>query len=208
MKKKGLPFAIVVLGLLAIASAGIAGGDDSNPPGSDVAQISVIEPSAKEAMNALEGERTVPDGMSAYLTAKMDEHPDFGMNPSLSRLAIGNATHSVYLIPARGHVCASLTVDEGANITCQPVEEIASGAAGPATVSIAGGDIAIYGMVPDGVQSVSVNTGVADSTEIPTENNAYYAVVPAGTPLRTVSYEGPNGQVDFEIVDPLRAVDE
>ena len=82
------------------------------------------------------------------------------------------------------------------------VDSGGNGRAAPATVVIETGDIAIYGVVPDGVESVSVQTGTTESTAVRTEDNGYYTVVPAGTPLRTVGYTGPSGSVEFPIYDP------
>jgi hypothetical protein len=191
------------LGLLALASVGaIADGDESNPPGDEPAQIVAIEPEAKDALEVLDEHRAAGDALPDDLADRMDERADFGMNPDLSRVSIGNATNSVFVIPARDHVCASLTVGEGANTICPSTDDLADGKVGPATVVLATGGIAIYGLVPDGVGSVSVQTGTSDSTEIETKDNAYYTVVPAGTRLRNVSYVGPSGPVDFRIYDP------
>lgn len=208
MLRKSLTTVVVVGGLLAVASVGIASRDDSNPPGSDVAQVAAIEPEAKDALAVLETTRTSVDALPGDVTEYVDEQPDFGMNPDLSRLSIGNTTNSVYVIPARDHVCASLTVGQGANFNCRSTEELADGEAGPATVTVEGNGIAIYGLVPDGVESVAVGTGVSESTDVPVENNAYYTVVPGGTPVRTVSYEGPSGPVEFPIYDPALAFEE
>jgi hypothetical protein len=131
----------------------------------------------------------------------MAANAPFGMNPGLSRLAIGNATNSVYVIPASGRICASLTVGEGANLICPSTDDVAGGKAAPATVTIETGGIAIYGIVPDGVESVTVRTADS-SSDVATERNAYYTVVPRGTALRTVGYDGPSGQVEFPAHDP------
>jgi len=198
MLKRYLPFAAVAVGLLAITAVGaIAGGDSTNPPSEGVPQVQEIEPGAKEAMAVLERGRVVADALPAELAARMDARADFGMNPSLSRLSIGNMTNSVHVIPARDHVCASLTVGEGASVICPSTDDIASGNSAPATVVLTTRDIGIYGIVPDGVESVSVGP-----TEVDVDSNAYYTVVPAGTPLGAVSYEGPSGRVEFAVHDP------
>lgn len=200
--KRYLPFGGVAFVLLALSVGAIAETDHSNPPSAGVEQVSEIEPAAQEAMSVFERSRGEVDALSPYLGEKMDVQADFGMNPALSRVSIGNATSSLYVIPARGHVCAALTVGEGANVSCPPTADIADGRAAPATVIGETGDIAIYGIVPDGVEAVSVQTGTTESTAVPTEGNGYYTVVPAGTPLRTVSYAGPSGSVEFPIYDP------
>jgi hypothetical protein len=194
-----LAVTVVLLGIAGTSA--MADGDDSNPPGADLNQVTAIEPDARNALEVLDEHRLAIDLLPAEVAERVDENADFGMNPDLSRLAIGNTTHSVFVVPARDHVCASLTVGEGANFVCPSTDEVASGNASPATVTVAGG-IAIYGIVPDGVASVSIQTGVSDSATLATEDNAYYTVVPAGTRLRKVSYEGPSGPVDFRIYDP------
>lgn len=209
MLKRHLPVALLASTfVVGVSAAAIATGDESNPPSDGPAQIVAIEPEAKEAMAVLDRPRTSGDALDAYLAGKMDEHSDWGMNPHLSRLSIGNATNSLYVIPANGHVCAALTVGEGANLSCPPTGDIAAGNAAPATVTLETGGIAIYGLVPDGVDSVSVQTATSESTDVATEDNAYYTVVPAGTPLRNVRYVGPSGSVEFPIYDPAEVFDE
>lgn len=201
LSKAYLPMGIASVLLPVTAVGAIAGGDESSPPSAGHAQVQAIEPDASQALSVLEQSRTVADDLPAGLAARMDRHAPFGMNPALSRIAIGNATNSVYVIPANGHVCATLTIGEGANLSCRPTEDIAAGDVGPATVGLEGQDVAIYGLVPDGVDSVSIGTATS-SIEVETERNAYYTVVPAGTQLRTASYDGPSGVVEFTIHDP------
>jgi hypothetical protein len=209
MLHRYIPFALLTTVLVVgVSAAAIATGDDSNPPSDGSSQVTAIEPAARDAMAVLDQPRTSGDPLPATLAAKMDEHSDWGMNPGLSRLAIGNTTNSLYVIPANGHVCASLTVGEGANLTCPPTGDIAAGNAAPATVTLETRGIGIYGLVPDGVDSISIQTGTSESTQLATEDNAYFAVVPPGTPLRTVRYTGPSGPVEFPIYDPARGFDE
>ncbi|HEX2160835.1 MAG TPA: hypothetical protein VHF88_03345 [Thermoleophilaceae bacterium] len=182
----------------------IADPDESNLPGAGMPQATEIDPEAREAMAVLDRPREAADAMSPDLAERIDARADFGMNPGLSRLSIGNATNSVYVIPANGHVCAALTVGEGANLSCRSNETIAGGKAAAATVVLETRDIAIYGIVPDGVESVSVHSGASEPSVVPTEGNAYYTVVPAGTPLKGVSYAGPSGPVEFPLYDPSR----
>jgi hypothetical protein len=196
----------LAVALLSVAAVGaIAVDDESNPPGADDAQISAIEPEAKEALDVLDQERGVGDALPKELTERMDENANYGMNPDLSRRSIANATHSVYVLPARDRVCVALTIGEGANLSCRSTKGVADGEVGPATVLVSTG-IAIYGLVPDGVESVSVQTGTDESTRLDVENNAYYTVVPAGTARRTVHYAGPSGAVKFPVYDPVQVL--
>ena len=190
--------------LLVFGAVGAtADRDDNNSPSAQSAQVEAIEPEAKDAVGLLEESRGPGDALPNEFKARMDEKADFGLNPDLSRRAIGNMTSSVYVIPARAHICASLTDSEGATVICPSTDEVAEGKSGPATVALDTGGVAIFGIVPDGVDSVSVQTGISDSVDVATEDNAYYTVLPPGTQLRSVSYVGPSGPVEFPIYDPV-----
>jgi hypothetical protein len=206
MHKRFLPFVVVAAALPVAGAAAFAVSDDSNPPGAGSVQVTAVEPAAKDALQVLERHRVASDALPADAARKMDEHASFGMNPELSRLSIGNATNSVYVIPGRDHVCVSLTVGGGANVSCPATDAVARGESGATTVILETRDIAIYGIVPDGVDSVSVQTGSTGSVDVSVEDNAYYTVVPAGTRLRTVGYVGPSGPVEYPIYDPMLAV--
>jgi hypothetical protein len=210
MITRRLPFGIVVaLVLLAVGSVvAIAGDDESNPPSADVDRVTTIEPEAKEALDILARGRASSDALPQELAARMKEKADFGMNPGLSRRAIGNITNSVYVIPARDHICASLTEGQNATVICPPTDDVAEGKVGAATVVLETGDIGIYGVLPGGVAGVSVQVGASGSIEVPAEDNAYYTVVPAGMRLRAVRYVGPSGPVEFPIYDPALAFEE
>lgn len=186
----------------AVTSIAVADGDEgSAPPNQDLPQIAAVEPAASAAMSALSDTRGTEDEIPDELAARLDARASFGMNTALSRAASGGASNVLYLVPARDHVCSVLTVGDGAGISCARTDDIAAGVAGPATGTVAGG-IAILGMVPNGVESALLETGQDDSQNIEVENNAYFAVVPAGTTLRAVSYDGPSGEVRFPIYDP------
>ena len=201
--RRHLPLTLLTIAsVVAVSATAVATRDDSNPPSDAPSQVTEIEPEARDAMAVLNRDRSAGDALPAALAAKMHERSDFGMNPDLSRLSIGNTTNSVYVIPANGHVCASLTVGDGANLTCPPTGDVVAGKAGAATVTLETGGIGIYGLVPDGVDSVSVQTGSSDSDRLATDRNAYYTVVRPGTPLSSVRYTGPSGPVEFAIYDP------
>jgi hypothetical protein len=202
--KRNIP--LVGIALVLVAATSVAAVADSNggsiPPGEGVAQVTEVERSAAEALAVFGKSRTAADVLSREVARSVDKRPIFGVSPDLSRLSIGNTSNSVYVLPARDHVCAMLTVGEGANMTCPPTEQVATGRAGAATVLLQTGDIAVYGIVPDGVGSVSVQTGASSSVATEVRDNAYYAVVQSGTALRTISYSGPSGPVEFPIYDP------
>jgi hypothetical protein len=198
---------LALLGLTMLVAVAQGQGGESSPA-EGVAQVTTIEAEAEAAMAVLESSRTSSDVVPSAVAEPIDENARFGMNPDLSRVAVETLSHSLYVIPANGHVCAALTVGDGANVSCPATETVADGESGPATVTLEGGAIAIYGIVPDGVESVTVETGVSASDVVETDDNAYYTVVEEGTVLQTVSYDGPSGEVEFPIYDPSEVFEE
>jgi hypothetical protein len=191
----------ILMVLAATAVVAYADGGDT-PPGHGIAQVGSIEPEAVEAMAVLDEPRVGSDALPADVEEDINSQPIFGMNPDLSRLAIGNLSNSVYVVPADDHVCLVLTFSDGGNFNCSETSDIASGQSAPTTVVLETGDIGIYGAVPDGVASVAIETGTSDSATAEVAENVYYAVVEEGTVLREVAYIGPSGTVEFPIYDP------
>lgn len=188
-----------LVALTAVAAIAQEGGD-SLPPGQEAPQVTTIDEQALDAASVLRRARDTGDSLPEELAGKIDARADFGMNPDLSRRAVGGTT-PVYLIPADDRVCAAMTVGDGATVTCATTSDLAGGRVAPATVGLADGAIGIYGIVPDGVDSVSIAAGV-NSTEAEVVDNGYLAVIPAGSALESASYAGPSGPVEFPVYDP------
>jgi hypothetical protein len=182
----------------------IARGDEEPaPPGEGVAPITAIEPSAAEALAVLDTPRGSADALPTEIAGRLAAHARFGMNPDLSRLALGQVANSLYVIPASGHVCVALTVGEGVGMSCPTTAAIADGRAGPVVGTISDGDaLAILGLVPNGVETVTVRTDES-STVVEASANTYYTVVDATASLQSVSYDGPSGEVTWPIHSPL-----
>lgn len=198
-------FAVLAL-LTPLAIGASAGESDGDATDVELAKVSNVEEQARATLAVLEQSRSAADALPAEYAERMAKRASFGMNPELSRRAIANTTSSVYVIPARGHVCASLTDPNGVTTTCQPTADIAEGRVGAATVNFEVG-VAVYGLVPDGVDAVSIQTR-SGSRAVATEDNAYYTVVGAGDRVKSVSYVGPSGPVEFALADPGRATRE
>jgi hypothetical protein len=197
------------VGVVSIAAVAHGEGDvEQVSPGEGIATIDTIQQDAKEAMSVLKQPRSPSDSMPAATAERFRERGAFGMNPALSRRTTGDTTHSVFVVPARDHVCLSLTVGQGANMTCAETSDVTAGKVGAATVTLEGGAIGIYGMVPDGVRSVALATGKTDMTTIATVDNTYFTAVPEATPLRTISFVGPSGAVEYPIYDPALAFED
>lgn len=198
-------FVAAGLALAMMAVAALAQGGDSSPA-DGISPIEAVQPQAEQAMtDSLGDNRQTHDALPSDVANAVSEHPKFGMNPDLSRQLIANTTNSVYAVPADGHVCVALTVGEGATFGCPTTDSIAQGEVGAGTVTLDGGAIGIYGLVPDGVDSITLNTGTTDTATVPVTENAYYTAVEQGTPLRSIAYTGPSGPVEYAIYDPATA---
>jgi hypothetical protein len=196
----GLATAAAVAAIAVVALADQEGG--ATPPGDGVTQVTSVQPDAAAAMAVLNEPRAVGDQLGEAIAGRIDAHPLFGINPDLSRRAIGSVSNSLYVVPGDQYVCAVLTVGEGANFNCPPTSTIGDGRSGPATVVLETGDIGVYGIVPDGVGSVTVATGAAGSGAVDVLANTYFTVLDAGTAPGQVGYTGPSGHVEFPIYDP------
>jgi len=201
-----MKIALATLAAVALCVGAVAATADedgsSQPPGSDRPVVTAVEPAAAAAIAKLAESRGSGDDLPTAVAAHADGRPLFGINPDLSRRAIANTGQSLYLVPGDGHVCAVLTDGAEATLSCDSTEDIADGRSGPGTVVLSTGDVAVYGIVADGVDSVTVATATSDSEEIDVQDNGYFTVVGSGTPLRHVSYVGASGAVEFPIVDP------
>lgn len=205
MLKRNIQLVAAVGALVAVtAVAAVAqdGDGTATAPGDDVAQVTAVEPAAKNAAAVLARSRASGDAIPTDVVDQINAHPRFGMNPGLSRRAIGSLSNSLYLVPANGVVCAVLTIGQGANMSCPETTDLATGQSAPTTVGLPGGSIGIYGIVPDGVDVVRVATDRPDSGAVKVANNAFFTVVAEGTGLKSVSYSGPSGSVEYPIYDP------
>lgn len=187
--------------MLAFAALAQGQDDTTTAPYDGFGQATSIEAEAKAAAAILRRDRAAGDAIRAELAERIDADADFGMNPALSRRAIGGVANSLYLLPATGHVCAALTVADGLTLSCVQTDRFAAGEVGPGTVLLPDGPVAVWGVVPDGVDSVALEAG-PESRTVEVTANGYLAVVPAGTPLESVSYTGPSGTVEYAIQDP------
>lgn len=204
--KRYITTAMIAAALVAAGTVAATAEDGavSENPGSGLSQVAETPPEAIAAAGVLGTARDSGDELPAPLAEALDAQAQFGMNPDLARRGVAETTHSVFVVPANGHVCGVLTIGEGASTTCSKTADLAAGTAGPATASVAGEAIAVWGVVPDGVDSVTVAAG-GESSEVATGENAYLAVLPAGAPVESVGYAGPEGWVEFPVRDPADA---
>jgi hypothetical protein len=206
--KARIVLVVVLCGLGLVGAVALADGGESSSgaAGAGIAQVSEIERAASDALSVLAAPRNQSDSMPSEVGQRIGEDHLYGVNPALSRLALGSISNALYVLPGRGYVCASLTVADGASLNCTETSELAAGRAGAATITLVDQNIGVYGLVPNGVETVAINTGSTSTTRADVEGNAYFGVLPKGTALRSVAYEGPSGSVEYPIYDPAAGV--
>lgn len=206
---RNLLLGVVVCGAFAlIAITAIADQGGSVAPGDGVEQVTEVEPEAEEAVSLLEEQRSAADVVPAEVAEMVEEKVDFGTNADLARLAVGNVSHEVFVVPGRDRVCLAFTIEDGASFNCPSTDDIAAGKAGPTTIALAGGTTGVFGIVPDGVETVALYTDGPGVINVPIDDNVYYTAVPAGVMVQRLDYTGPGGPVQFNLTDPRAAFEE
>jgi hypothetical protein len=155
-----------------------------------------VEPALAESFGVLRG-AAVADGLSSRLSSRIGDGPSrfFGASVELSRVSVERGGDTLYVIPGRGSLCLALDWTEGVNVGCTDSTRAKAGYT-LTTVGTRSG-ITIYGLVPDGVPSVTVRLAGGEDVTSDVVGNGYIAQV-AGTPTM-LSYAAPNGKVELQI---------
>jgi hypothetical protein len=113
-----------------------------------------------------------------------------GLNPALARRVITPAG-DVWVVPGNGHI--SLAVDGGT--TCNRTEHAARRGMVTWTSRRSTGQGIVHGLVPDGVEEVTLNTATDTSTTIRIDENVYGAVLDGH--FRSLRFSGLAGTVEL-----------
>lgn len=190
--KKSLALGVVLGAALIAIPVTLAIGDSSDPAPAPQA-VRTLDAQLNQ-LGVFRRDRTdadvVPTATSdALITPRLVAST--GANVNLSRRA---GDTGVSLVPGDGELC--IIVPRG--MSCRD-EAAAVGA--PVVTGEGSGSAYVSGLVPDGVQSVTVATAKGN-VDAPVQDNAYSveAQSPSG-----LSYEGPDGAVRFPFGDALDA---
>jgi hypothetical protein len=172
---------VIVVGATASVALSQSGGNGDpaapNPVSSEVDQrltghLAVFRRAA-EARDALRGVNAVGHG----------DITRGGANPSLARLVGEDERFKLYAVPGADSLCEVLQSEGlGAGSVCVTVTEaIETGEAVTTGAAGSGTDRMVYGIAPDGFDSVRFTSPSGEVTSAAIKDDGYIARVPAGT---------------------------
>jgi hypothetical protein len=183
---------------LAIAAVGgpvavtLAQADDpppSTPPTSTVPVPATAE--QKDAFAILDRSANPAEEANDLITQLADA-ASRGFDADGARIVGATDAGPIWLVPANGALCLALEDTEGgsAGASCEPSDNVI------ARGITVGDGTHVYGLVPDGVDSVDV-TDDDDTTTIDLDPGS--SVYTLGTGHVTVAVDGPDGLTSFDV---------
>jgi hypothetical protein len=192
--------------LVAIGVATHARGEGSGHAGGDITNHRSTM-GVSDVVGAFRQPRSAVDWLPATATTEVRDFGPPGIESQSSILALSRGLWKVYLTPAPSSVCMSIVdPDGGATARCRSREDLESGLAFPAVVregcQLESRDepaictsALIYGVVPNGVDQVTVDVGSGRAPTADIQRNAYLIEVSLSQAPSAVRYDGPLGEV-------------
>jgi hypothetical protein len=175
---------VAMLALLA-ATGGVtaAGADQVAPEPPQVAPLDNTPASAvqyaqarrfAELRRAREGDDAMPPTWERSVEDDTDADERWGANPDLSRLV----APGVWLIPGNGYVCVSMlnSRDGSLSLSCATAPEVEQGLLQPSDVDATGTGV-VTGVMPDGVEQVTLVDSDGSARDFAVDRNVYRAAV-------------------------------
>ena len=184
-------------GVVAGAGAGASGPqdpDESQPAAAEAAPVSSIQPDQADELAQLRRARSSDDALPPRwgqdLTGDGGDEEHFGANPALSR----RTGPGVWLVPGDGFVCVANTTpdDGGMGLGCATPEDVDRGLLAPSDVD-ANGNGVVTGVVPDGVDRVTLVDRDGSTRTAAVDRNTYRAAIDAK--IKEVRFTGADGGV-------------
>lgn len=162
-------------------------------------------------VGVLKTERSAEDVLPATVAEGLGRTQPHGANPNLARKALERNGWTAYVLPANNAVCGVLLIPGGISApACSSLADLKAGTGSP--ISALGDCVkppddappvckkaTVFGVVPDGVGSVTIVYSSGQRVPVAVQNNAYLVDVALdGSPL-SVSYAGPAAQVTQNI---------
>jgi len=195
---------------VALASSGsaISAGDatvaDGPTIGAPVSQISSVAPDQAAAIGLLARPLGPGDAMTDAMVASQSSGglvSAYGINPALARRAGGLADGGAWVIPGNGAICfaaygnAGGVADANGGESCDTASDaIAGHEAMIASSQRAPGWLLVAGLVPDGVQSVTLTFADGSDETLPVSDNVYLTELQASA-VPQVSFATGDGEV-------------
>jgi hypothetical protein len=194
--KRSRKAAIIIAAAILGAPAGIvlsqATGDDPPPmwrPTETVGAVSATT-AQKDAFPVLGSTQRTQD-LDNGLVTQFADRSGVGADATGARVVGATDAGAVWLIPVNGGLCLGLQddVDTSLGASCEPSEDVI---ARGLTVGDGGN---VYGLVPNGVGTVTV-TPTGSTPETVTVDDGMYEV---GVDPATVAVDGPTGLTEFSL---------
>jgi hypothetical protein len=113
-----------------------------------------------------------------------------GLNPALAR-RVTTPAGEVWVIPGDGYI----SLDLGGRMTCNPTEHAARQGMVTWTSRRSTGQGIVHGLIPDGVEEVTLITAADTSSIVRVSENVYGAVL--DQPFKSLRFSGPTGTVEL-----------
>jgi hypothetical protein len=213
--RRPLVLVIVLVGVSGsvggLALAGTFGGTAISPQawvsGQRVQPESATEADQSADLAILRRPRVASDALPGSASSWTNDPADgsSGANPALSRSAQGLPAGAAWLIPGDGMICFDARYPiAGGGGTCQDDATVDSG-----RVLIFGYNqsapnlLGLAGIVPDGVDSVTVTAPDGTTQSVTVHENVYLAEIPLQPGTFSVAFNGPSGPVTLTANDPV-----
>lgn len=217
-RRRWVVLAVGVIATMLCAGVGVALATSSDAPitpkqyAQGARSSRAAQPGALDAatFGILRRPRTAADDIDptqlAYLKSDPQSEGLTGANFAQARRVEGLKTGSAWVVPGNGWVCvySSSTADGSLSVTglgggmCVPDTHAITGTeVGAGTRAARPGVEFITGLVPDGVNEVTLHWASGDTQTVPVAENIYNALVRQG--VKSVSFTGPNGPVNASL---------
>jgi hypothetical protein len=169
--------------------------------------VTTVAPTVSSSFSVLTGSVTAADALPASFVAMHQNSPlvgELGVNLKLAHLARGVTDGTAWVVPGDSGVCLVVSRYSNGEITGTGCSADASVIAGQTlltagTPSGVGGEF-IAGLVPDGVEHVSLHFVGRSSETLIVHDNVYTTDVTSGSPS-TLTFSGPNGTKTLKVAN-------
>jgi hypothetical protein len=184
---------------VALAAAAVSGpiavtlaqADDPPPAPPTSTEPVAATAEQKAAFAVLDRSANTADTYNSRVT-RLADAAQRGFAPDDARVVGSTADGPIWLVPANGAHCLALedVTDDSLGASCEPSEAVITRG-----ITVGDGTTA-YGLVPDGVTSVTVDDGVTTTTVEIDPGSSVYAL---DTGEVSVEVDGPAGVQSFDV---------
>jgi hypothetical protein len=162
--------------------------------------VAAVDERLPRSYAVMRRDRNGRDDLPAAAAAALERGGAQGVNVRLARRSAERGSATVYVVPGEDALCAAMVDETGTSLGCEesPARAAETGVS-PTTERTTRG-VRIFGLVPDGVDSVRVwSRGSDDSRVVAVAGNGYVTEVGLAFEPAAVTYEGPAGWETFPI---------